>query len=66
MENINEHIIKITGSFCITADQAPRIGDDLTIAIQGSVVKTEDSDNQDGTINRLYKVKMADGRVGKE
>ena len=53
--NINERIIKISGSATVPHDV--KLGDDLTTTVTGSVVKVEHLDNQDGTENIRFVVK---------
>lgn len=60
MPEINERLIKIS-SRLPTATEI-QLGEDITLQIHGGVftlncVKTEDMDNQDGTINRIYTLK---------
>lgn len=55
-QTINERIIKITGSACI--DKKLELEQDVEIKIKGSVVKVEDAGNNDGTKNRIFKVKL--------
>ncbi len=55
-QKIDEHLIRISAGK-IPIDQAIDMGDDVTLQVEGTVVKIEDSDNQDGTINRTYVVK---------
>lgn len=57
---INEHLIKISSRLS-TATQI-QLGDDVFMHLHGgeyilNCVKTEDMDNQDGTINRVYTLK---------
>ena len=53
---INEKIIRITGS--ASTDKILELGDDVVLLVKGSIVQTQDWDNQDGTKNRVYKVKV--------
>lgn len=57
-KEINEKIIKITGSGCIDKELELELGDDIDILIKGNVVKIEDSDNQDGTYDKIMKIKI--------
>ena len=56
MTKINEILVKISMS-PIPVERELKLGDDVTIQVMGSVVKSEDRDNQDGTIDRVYHVK---------
>ena len=60
--NINENLVLIMSS-CIPIQKELTIGDDVVLNVTGSVVKIEDSDNQDGTVNRTYKIKGILGEV---
>jgi len=53
---INERLIMFTGKSCL--GKALAIGDDFFFKVKGSVLKIEDIDNQDGTIDKVYKVKL--------
>jgi hypothetical protein len=55
MKNINEHILRISGKVC--TDQPYELGEDYTINITGNIVKIEEHDNQDGTIDVIYVMK---------
>ncbi len=52
---VNEHIIKLTGKASI--EKALILGQDYTFEGTGNVVKIEESDNQDGTVNLTYTLK---------
>ena len=58
---INEHIIKVSGSANI--EQGLVMDQEVTLIVKGSVVAIQDGSNQDGTINRTYKVKAAEVEV---
>ena len=53
---INERILKITGSVNLITDLP--WGTEFEMIIRGSLVKTELKDNQDGTFDKIYKVKL--------
>lgn len=61
---ISERFIKISSRLPIPTEDI-QLGDDITLVLGNSVhttfvlncVKTEDMDNQDGTINRIYTLK---------
>jgi hypothetical protein len=36
---------------------------DVTLVLHGSVVKIEQESNQDGTVNQIYKVKVATAEI---
>ena len=57
---IKEHLVKVSSR--IPFPKALILGQDVVIIIDGhetigNIVKTEDMDNQDGTINRIYTIK---------
>jgi hypothetical protein len=55
MKNINEHILRISGKVC--SENAYLLGEDYTIQITGNIVKIEEHDNQDGTVDMVYVMK---------
>lgn len=54
---INEHLVRISAGKA-PIDKPLEIGQEVTIGAKGSVVKVEDQDNGDGTINRCYVIKI--------
>jgi len=56
IEVINERILKITGSATLEDDL--KFGNELGIVLRGSLVKTELKDNNDGSFNKIFKVKL--------
>lgn len=64
MHVINEHNIKISMSK-INIPNELKIDDEVTIVLTGDVTKTEDSSNQDGTVDRTYVVKGMYAKVEK-
>ena len=57
-KKINEHIVKVLGLGNVENNEGLDLGEDVILEIEGNVLKVEDSDNQDGTTNRMYKVKI--------
>lgn len=53
---IDEHLIKLSAGK-IPIDHELKIGEEVGVFVKGTVVKIEDTDNNDGTINRTYIVK---------
>ena len=58
---INERFIKLSSKLPVT--KALELGDDIAMLIDGkvyvvNVVKIEQEDNQDGTMNEIYKLKF--------
>lgn len=56
----NERFVKLSSKLPFPSDI--RLGQDLTITIEGQTylatcVKSEEEDNQDGTVNKIYKLK---------
>lgn len=57
-KKINEKILRFVGSSCLTEGTKIELGDDVEISVTGSVINVVDKDNQDGTKNREYVVKI--------
>jgi hypothetical protein len=55
---INERRILIIGYSCLEQDPSWEVGQDVEITIRGTVRKIEDADNDDGSIDRTFKVKQ--------
>lgn len=55
MKIINEHILRISGK--VSSENPYLIGEDYTIQITGNIVKIEEHDNQDGTVDIVYVMK---------
>ena len=56
-KQINERIIRFTGSATINKDF--ELGEEVTFTeVVGGVVKIEEGDNQDGTKDRTFKIKL--------
>lgn len=65
---INEHIISIGGRGNIASPL--QFGQDYAVTLEGSITSITDINNEDGTINRLFKLKTAiikeiEGKEGK-
>ena len=56
-KTINERVLYCIGSASIE-DKGLQLGDDIIITLKGNVLKIEQRDNQDGTRDILYKVKL--------
>ena len=56
MSEVNENIIKITGSACI--EKPLEYGHDYKLAIETQCFSVEERDRQDGTIDRVHKLRM--------
>lgn len=55
-KRINAHLLKISKAL-IYIDSGLKLGQDVSILVNGTVKKTEDEDNDDGTFNRVYIIK---------
>ena len=61
MQTINERFVKLSSQIPYSEDI--QLGQDVDVAINGhrfiaNCVKTEDRDQQDGTINKVYVLKF--------
>lgn len=54
--DIDENLIKISAGY-IVIDEPLELDTDVTLLVKGTVTKTEDKTNNDGTFNRVYTVK---------
>lgn len=54
---IKNKILKITGSSEILNEL--ELGQDVELCVKGSVITTQDFDEQDGSLSRTYKVKIS-------
>lgn len=52
----SQYSVKISAGK-IEIDKPLEIGQDITIKVDGNIAKTEDSDLQDGTVERTYIIK---------
>ena len=50
--DINSHSIRISGK--AELEKAMQLGEDYTLTVEGQVVKEENIDNHDGTVDRVY------------
>lgn len=64
-KRINENLIKISAGY-ITVAQELELDTDITLMVNGAVVKCEDRSNQDGTVNRIYTIKGIIAEVSKD
>lgn len=53
--DINSHILKISGNAELPSEL--KLGDNYRVTIEGTVVKSQDSDNHNGTFDRQYTLK---------
>lgn len=56
MAKINETLVKISMA-AIPILRELEMQDEVTLVVRGEVVKVEDVNNFDGTVNRVFKVK---------
>lgn len=57
-QTLNEKIIRISGSGCINNQTKIELGEDREVLVRGSVVKTEEKDNEDGTKDIVYIIRI--------
>lgn len=57
VKQINEHLVRISASKAPISTEL-EIGQEVTIGAKGTVTKIEDSDNNDGSIDRTYCIKV--------
>ena len=55
---INSKILKISGKIELPSDSELVLGQDIALDCSGEIVKIEEGNNQDGTFDRIYKVKI--------
>jgi len=53
---INEHLLRVSAGKIVIDRDLP-MDQDIILTVRGSVVKYEDSSNQDGTVDRTYILK---------
>lgn len=56
---INEYLIKFSGAIGIPMREL-NLGDNVEFKVMGVIVKTEEKDNQDGTKDKIYIVKITE------
>ena len=61
---INERILRITGSACISEDL--KLDQDITVLVKASIVKTEEGSKQNGMKDRIFKAKMITAEIQNE
>lgn len=54
---VNEHLVRISASKAPFTNEL-NMGQEVIFGGKGTVTKIEDTDNQDGTINRTYVIKI--------
>lgn len=57
-KTINERLISFSGKGCISKDLC--LGDDVVVKVKGGVITVENKDNQDGTQDIVFKVKITE------
>ena len=57
-KQINEKLIAFSGKGAIQGKLS--LGDDVVLKVKGNIITVEDRDNQDGTIDIVYKVKITE------
>lgn len=61
-QTISEHLLSISKGY-IYLQQPLNIDEDYTAIIKGSITKTTDQSNQDGSIKRIYTLKGAEVNI---
>ena len=56
---LNSKIIKLSGKVEMLPEQNLENGQAVTLIVQGEVVAVQENNNQDGTFDRIYKVKIS-------
>lgn len=62
---INEKLVKVSAGL-VPIEGELKLGDDVQILVSGTVTKTEQMDNQDGTYNLVFIVKGIISYVNEE
>lgn len=63
-KQLNEKIIRFVGSACIPLETAEiELGDDKKVIVEGNLVNVVEKDNQDGTRNREYVIKIITAEI---
>lgn len=57
-KTINQYLVRISAGKAPLSTEL-EMGEEVTIGAKGEVTKIEDSNNQDGTIDRTYVIKIA-------
>lgn len=60
---INEKILKIVGSANLSPETEMEIDQDKMVNIAGAVVDIRTPSNQDGTVNKVYVIKIISAEV---
>ena len=60
---INEKVLRIIGSANLPPEIEMAIDEDKTITLNGAVVDIRTPSNQDGTINKVYVVKILSAEI---
>ncbi|MHC1728041.1 MAG: hypothetical protein AB9866_18905 [Syntrophobacteraceae bacterium] len=64
MNKINEHMLKITGA--ATLEEELTFGKDYKLDLVGSVISIKEKDNDDGTVDRTYSLRLANAIIQDE
>ena len=62
---VNEKLVRVSAGL-VPIEQELELGDDVRLVIEGTVVKEEHEDQNDGTINVIFVVKGVVAYVGDE
>lgn len=60
---LNSKILKVSGKIELDPEKLLENGQILNLTVQGQIVQVADGDNQDGTFDRTYKLKLMTGEI---
>jgi len=60
----NETFVKFTSKSAVNPNEDLQLGQDLTFIVKGTVVKKEEKDTQEGTMDVVYVVKVVEVSQG--
>jgi len=62
-KEINEKILRINGGASLPPDTEMVLGEEKEVKVQGSIIKVEEKDNQDGTRDIVYILKIITAEI---
>lgn len=62
-KQVNEHVLLIYGKSNLIGEPEVQENGDVTITVHGNLQKVETVDNNDGTVDVVYKVKQISAEV---
>jgi len=63
MLNLNSKILKVSGKVELSPEKKLENGQAITLICQGQIVKVEEPINQDGTYDKVFKVKVETAEI---